>query len=68
MTDNGPELTSHPLGGLLTRLGFGPLPNAWAPPLCPTAPPEAFFGNPKRDYVAHHEVESAAQAAARLPG
>ena len=66
-TDNGPEFASHLLHNLLTRLGLVACRTPRRSPQSNGAV-EAFIGSLKREYVAHHELPTAAHAATLLPG
>ena len=66
LTDNGPEFASSTLRNLLTRLGLLACHTPRRSPESNGAV-EAFFGSLKRDYVAHHELPTAAHAATLMP-
>ena len=66
LTDNGPEFISDHLHQLLKRLGLIACHTPCRSPQS-NGLVESFFGSFKRDYLAHHPLESVAEAMKLIP-
>jgi putative transposase len=66
LTDNGPEFIAHQLQQFLTRLGLIACHTPCRSPQS-NGLVESFFGSFKRDYLAHHSLESLADALKLIP-
>ena len=66
LTDNGPEFIAAPLQAFLKQLGLSACRTPCRSPQS-NGLVEAFFGGFKRDYLAHHPLETIAQATERVP-
>ena len=66
LTDNGPEFIADPLQQLLAQLQMAPCRTPCRSPQS-NGLVESFFGSFKRDYLAHHPLDTLAEAVKYIP-